>query len=418
MQTNETPVFTGERFVPEISGNIELEHMHRYIYALAYAKGKTVLDIASGEGYGAALLASRAAFVIGVDIAEDAVAHAKQKYQLPNLEFRLGSCSKIPSSDGTIDLVVSFETIEHHDEHERMLAEIKRILKPDGMIVISSPDKAIYTDKHDYHNPFHIKELYREEFEALFRNHFKIVVGLGQKVMFGSGIIPNGEAFKTAFTSVDMGGTTSGSGLVDPVYNLVLASDSALPAAPASFLDVGIDASEILKPWRAAVAQRYSDVQRLEGELQICRNELQAYRNELRAIWKAVAISTEHTQRLNEHVQRLNKRSIWHFMAGRKDSSDAATILLSPFFDASWYLDQYPDVACSDIEPARHYADFGGKEGRQPGPLFDCPWYLEQNPDVSAAGINPLVHYMKYGWAEGRAIRVSASGRILKVPVS
>jgi len=56
MQNDATLVFTGERFHPEISGNIELEHMHRYIYALAYAEGKTILDIASGEGYGAALL--------------------------------------------------------------------------------------------------------------------------------------------------------------------------------------------------------------------------------------------------------------------------------------------------------------------------------------------------------------------------
>jgi len=265
MQTNTTLAFTGERFLPEISGNIELEHMHRYIYALAYAQGKTVLDVASGEGYGTALLASHAAFITGVDIAEDAVAHARRKYQLPNLEFRLGSCSKIPLMDGTVDLVVSYETIEHHDEHEQMLAEIKRVLKPNGMVIVSSPDKAIYTDKPDYHNRFHVKELYREEFEALFRTRFKNVVSLGQKVMFGSGIIPDGEGTQTAFTSVDLGGTTSRPGLVEAMYNLIMASDAALPAAPSSFLDVGIDASENI--WKAAVAQRDGDIQRLQGKL-------------------------------------------------------------------------------------------------------------------------------------------------------
>jgi 2-polyprenyl-3-methyl-5-hydroxy-6-metoxy-1,4-benzoquinol methylase len=103
--------------------------------------------------------------------------------------------------DGTVDLVVSFETIEHHDEHEQMLAEIKRVLKPNGMVIVSSPDKAIYTDKPDYHNRFHIKELYREEFEALFRTRFKNVVSLGQKVM--------------AFSSVDLGGTTFRPGLME-----------------------------------------------------------------------------------------------------------------------------------------------------------------------------------------------------------
>jgi ubiquinone/menaquinone biosynthesis C-methylase UbiE len=265
MQKNTTLAFTGERFVPEISGNIEFEHMHRYIYALAYAEGKTVLDVASGEGYGTALLASHASFITGVDIAEDAVAHARRKYRLPNLEFRLGSCSKIPLLDGTVDLVVSFETIEHHDEHEQMLVEIRRVLKPNGMVIVSSPDKAIYTDRRDYHNRFHVKELYREEFEVLFRTRFKNVVSLGQKVMFGSGIIPDGEGTQTAFTSVDLGGTTSRPGLVEAMYNLIMASDAALPAVPSSFLDVGIDASE--NTWKAAVAQRDGDIQRLQEKL-------------------------------------------------------------------------------------------------------------------------------------------------------
>ncbi len=78
MRTNTTLAFTGERFVPEISGNIELEHIHRYIYAFAYTKGKTILDIASGHG--TALLASHVAIVARVDIAEDEVTHARQKY--------------------------------------------------------------------------------------------------------------------------------------------------------------------------------------------------------------------------------------------------------------------------------------------------------------------------------------------------
>ena len=130
--------FTGERFLPEISGDIEIEHMHRYIYALSHADGKMVLDIASGEGYGSALLAGRAKSVIGVDVDESTIAQAKQKYQAPNLEFRSGTCSKIPLTDASVDLVVSFETIEHHDEHQQMLAELKRVLKPGGLAIISS----------------------------------------------------------------------------------------------------------------------------------------------------------------------------------------------------------------------------------------------------------------------------------------
>jgi cyclopropane fatty-acyl-phospholipid synthase-like methyltransferase len=79
--------FTGERFVPEVHGNIELEHRHRYLQACSIAQGKVVLDIASGEGYGSAMLAEHAYQVIGVDISELAVAHAQQRYQRDNLEY-------------------------------------------------------------------------------------------------------------------------------------------------------------------------------------------------------------------------------------------------------------------------------------------------------------------------------------------
>ncbi len=68
---SEVLAFTGERFVPEVHGNIELEHLHRYLQACEIAVGKVVLDIASGEGYGSAMLARRAGKVIGVDISVD-----------------------------------------------------------------------------------------------------------------------------------------------------------------------------------------------------------------------------------------------------------------------------------------------------------------------------------------------------------
>ena len=87
--------WTGERYLTEIHGSIELEHLHRYLFARQFSLGKRVLDIASGEGYGSALLAQSAANVIGVDIAAEAVAHAKVKYQADNLEFKIGSVLRL-----------------------------------------------------------------------------------------------------------------------------------------------------------------------------------------------------------------------------------------------------------------------------------------------------------------------------------
>jgi ubiquinone/menaquinone biosynthesis C-methylase UbiE len=150
-----------------MKGEIEIEHVHRYAIEVELARGKRVLDIACGEGYGSSLLSRVAAQVIGVDIAEDAIAHARATYAHANLQFLLGSCASIPVADRSIDLVVSFETIEHHDQHEAMMREIRRVLRTDGVMVISSPDKYEYSDVPGYRNPFHAKELYRDEFEGL-----------------------------------------------------------------------------------------------------------------------------------------------------------------------------------------------------------------------------------------------------------
>src|SRR5438046_4599704 len=133
--------FTGERFVPSEIGPIKYEHVHRYAVALNFALGKSVLDIASGEGYGAALLAQVAQSVTGVDIDPESVNYSKHRYYLPNLTFLVGSCDSIPLPDAAVDIVTSFETIEHHDQHENMMLEIKRVLKPNGYLIISSPNR-------------------------------------------------------------------------------------------------------------------------------------------------------------------------------------------------------------------------------------------------------------------------------------
>ena len=164
--------WTGERYVPGVIGDIELEHLHRYYLARELALGKDVLDIACGEGYGSLLLAEVARSVVGVDASEEVIRYADERYQRSNVQFKHGACGHIPLPDASIDLIVSFETIEHHDEHHEMMREFVRVLRPDGLVLISSPDKAEYSDKPHFVNSFHVKELYFEEFQELLLNYF------------------------------------------------------------------------------------------------------------------------------------------------------------------------------------------------------------------------------------------------------
>lgn len=181
--------FTGERFTPECQREIWYEHFHRYVLAARWCKDARTLDAACGEGYGAALLAETAASVEAVDISESAITHARQRYaDTPGLAFHLSDCTSLPFADNEFDRVVSFETLEHLSEQEQLLTEFRRVLKPDGLLLLSSPDKAVYSDQHNTDNEFHVKELYRDELEQLIGRHFPAYRLLGQKLAFHSAI--------------------------------------------------------------------------------------------------------------------------------------------------------------------------------------------------------------------------------------
>ncbi len=182
---------TGERNQPEIRGDMAYEHWHRYLVARDLVAGAVVVDIACGEGYGTALLAQVARRVIGVDVSAEVIAHARERYaHVPGAEFHVGSCTAIPVAAGSADAVVSFETIEHLVEHEAFVAEVLRVLGPTGRFVVSTPNKAVYTDATGEINPFHMRELYLDAFVALLAPHFATVRMLGQRLTYSSHVWP------------------------------------------------------------------------------------------------------------------------------------------------------------------------------------------------------------------------------------
>lgn len=244
--------WTGERYVPQVRGDVALEHLHRYAMASELAKKKRVLDLACGEGYGSNMLAKTAATVIGVDIDEASIIHAQKKYQRGNLSFQQGRCENIPLPNHSVDIVVSFETIEHTDKQEEMLAEIKRVLIPGGILIISSPDKREYSESPNHYNKFHVKELYAEEFYDLLARYFKYQKHFGQRILYGSTIIE----FKK---------TTPFSGVYDfnqlpdnmikqakvprAVYLITICSDITLPKATSSVCEQSLRESESWEEW-------------------------------------------------------------------------------------------------------------------------------------------------------------------------
>jgi len=159
--------FTGERVVPgEVDVDLWNEHLARYHFASRLARSKRVLDAGCGAGYGSALLAQDALEVFGVDLKSEAVAYARAHYSEPNLFFAQGSCAALPLASASLDLVVAFEVIEHIAEWRDFLAEARRVLRPSGQFVVSTPNKDYYTASRGASglNPYHVHEFTYEEF--------------------------------------------------------------------------------------------------------------------------------------------------------------------------------------------------------------------------------------------------------------
>jgi ubiquinone/menaquinone biosynthesis C-methylase UbiE len=191
---------------------IAYEHWHRYAFALSLVGGKQVLDAACGEGFGADLLAGKAAGVQAIDIDAASIEHAKQRYgSKTNLAFSQADVTALDFlPDKSIDVIVSFETLEHVPEQDRMLAGFHRLLKDDGVLLISTPDKKNYTDATGVVNPHHVRELYFDEFSDLLDRHFTAKKIYTQKLLFQSSLwahdrLGNIQALMHSETGVEQG---------------------------------------------------------------------------------------------------------------------------------------------------------------------------------------------------------------------
>lgn len=135
------------------------------------------------------------------------------------------------------------------------------------------------------------------------------------------------------------------------------------------------------------------------------RREIDALRLQLHHMQRTLHDATPHLP--ESRFRRLITRVTHRRRTGTRDGEKRCieTLRASSWFDADWYLAQYPDVRLAGMDPVEHYHEFGWKEARNPGPGFDTAWYLRNNPDVAATGTNPLLHFVEHGHAEGRTPR-------------
>lgn len=221
---------TGERFIPELMGGhlIEAEHVIRYALGAHLCRGKQVLDAGCGVGWGTLmLLQAGAAGASGIDIDAEAVHDARNR--VPAADIRQGDLAALPWPDESFDMVVCFEAIEHVHRQEQVLDELVRVLRPTGVLLVSSPNPRVYPAG----NPFHVHELTPEELQAEVGNRLPHVSLLRQHEQLASVLVPPGalDGDHSGPDVVDLHlvhPLTAGS---DP-YSLIVATRGVLPSLP------------------------------------------------------------------------------------------------------------------------------------------------------------------------------------------
>ena len=280
-------VFTGERFTPESRGAIWYEHWHRYCVAASLTSGRRVLDAACGEGYGSALLARQAAAVIGVDTSAGAIAHAKSRYRQANLTYIQASVTALPLAPASVDLIVSFETIEHLAEQREMLAEFRRVLAQEGVLVLSSPNRPVYNESGDVASAFHVRELDRDELKVLLDDSFPNQSWYAQRVLAHSLLWNDrGAADGVSFDVLTDDGATRATFPATPMYFVVVCAAAGIPLPDLPALSLFDD-----------------------GELSLWREFARVARRERRLTWDELDARKIAEERLRDLVDSVNALS-------------------------------------------------------------------------------------------------------------
>ena len=324
-----------ERFVPETMRDelLAAEHLARYEWAAALAPGRRVLDAGCGTGYGAVRLAEAgAARVVGVDLAA-AVVESARSAETRVLSFEQGDIARLPHADDSYDLVTCFEVIEHVPDPGAVLGELARVLAPDGVLAISSPN----ADRYPPGNPHHRREFTTQEFRALVGEAFRSVRLLAQHQWVSSAVFEERDlgAGALGVRTVKAASRALGS----EAYTVALAGAGALPdPPPVAALTGTIEPRRWIEHFdeqQELLTQQADYLARLEG-LDAERREL---RGQLVSAETELAVFRERVFRLEREAYRESERAadaLAELEHVRAELARAEDVMASVWTSASW----------------------------------------------------------------------------------
>lgn len=296
----------GERVVPDIAETAELfrEHLARYLFATQFCEGKVVLDVACGAGYGADLLdRAGATSVVGIDISPSAVSYARARYGHRGARFLVADCAHLPIETESIDVLTSFETIEHLRDPEDFVAEACRVLSSGAIAIISTPNGKVSKGS----NPYHVREFGESEFGAILSQYFPHVQVWRQDFIGAHRITLDGLSASSTARSIRCAAYGIDASVDPPSYLVAVCSLETSPSTINSIILRSADANGRL--------QHYANLEQAVPHLREHIANLEArYATDLTA-WQDHAVKLleerngllEHTVNLEEAVSHLRQ---------------------------------------------------------------------------------------------------------------
>lgn len=176
LQAEKHELVNGRSFRSKEEYVLHLMHQSAYVQASTMASGKSVLDLGCNTGYGTQILAKSARRVVGVDVSQGAISAARQQYGDTGIEFQLIDGEQLPFADSEFDVIISFQVLEHIVDYNVYMGELKRVLSPAGIVVLTTPNSILRLDPGmKPWNPFHVREFTHRQLKSLLDNYFSNV---------------------------------------------------------------------------------------------------------------------------------------------------------------------------------------------------------------------------------------------------
>lgn len=294
-----------ERYVPSrhTGTSMEVEHHARYRWAATLVKDKYVLDAGCGTGWGSNLMArAGAASVTGMDLDARAIDYARAEYG-EALELRVGDICSLDLPDATFDMVVCFEAIEHVDDPSSALDHFRRVLRPDGLLLISTPVRGVYPEG----NPFHLHEFEAGELEAALARRFANVRAHRQRTHYATLLADDvTTSVFNADRRLDLDvRKLDGAGPGEELYTVAVASDSVLPPAPAiAVLGDALDHRALLE----ALVDAQSQIDEAEGRVTYADMHVQLLREMHQTTAERLEIAERELERVRAEGELADAR--------------------------------------------------------------------------------------------------------------